>query len=280
MESGNSITGNSLKTLLESFYETYNTLCGFDMILVKSNDWGDEVPIEYEKFDKLATLLESIYNQSLVENCYWFDCPFKVYKNHFEQRCSEFLKRHIDATKKDFIDSEISSYIETDYFGSLNKIRYEKMILCYDFLEGTLTSDTTDQCLSTMYYAGLLYKQLKSSVDYSREKKIDFLKSELKKITDETDNSMNPQLNLIWKGNQVELVELIKALIESGRLQGAKSEDEVFKRFSQFLQFDINKDTGIKDIRKRCTSDGRVTKFLDILSDSLELWNKRLDTKT
>jgi hypothetical protein len=89
-----------------------------------------------------------------------------------------------------------------------------------------------------------------------------------KKIKIENSNSNK----LIWTGNQSELTELIKALIENrnlkieeeGVLSNDKNQDLIFDSITNFLNFKIQSpNTIIEEIRT--SKDQSITKFLDIL---------------
>jgi hypothetical protein len=64
--------------------------------------------IEIEKLNQTTDiLLRYIHQKSIKENFYFFDCPSQVYTNHYENRKQIFLKKYIDSTEIDFIESEL-----------------------------------------------------------------------------------------------------------------------------------------------------------------------------
>ena len=58
----------------------------------------------------LESKIEELYIYSMDNNFFYFDCPFKVYENQFENRKQIYFKKNIDANQQDFLLSEI------DYF--------------------------------------------------------------------------------------------------------------------------------------------------------------------
>lgn len=75
-----------------------------------------------------------------------------------------------------------------------------------------------------------------------------------------------------WKGNQTELTELIKSLIESGSIQG--SQKEIVETFTWFLNTEINGfDKKLQNIKGRNTDN--ETTFLDNLKDGLMKWMEK-----
>lgn len=68
-------------------------------------------------------LIDKLYVSSVDLNFYYFDCPSKVYINHFENRKSSYFEKNIDADEKDFLFHEIqylnnaygNRYLELDF---------------------------------------------------------------------------------------------------------------------------------------------------------------------
>lgn len=72
--------------------------------------------------------------------------------------------------------------------------------------------------------------------------------------------------NIEWKANQIETIELIKALIENGSIKGKQK--DIINFFSETLKIDIKySDKQIQDIKNR--KNGNETKFLDSLKKAL-----------
>tara|TARA_R110001592_G_C13170288_1_gene749765 strand:+ start:1571 stop:2461 length:891 start_codon:yes stop_codon:yes gene_type:complete len=54
--------------------------------------------------------IDDIYQLSIENNYFYFDCPLQVYKNHFEDRFNEYCEINIDAGLLDFIKFEIEIF--------------------------------------------------------------------------------------------------------------------------------------------------------------------------
>ncbi|TKS57402.1 hypothetical protein [Mesohalobacter halotolerans] len=102
---------------------------------------------------EVTVLISKLRKLSEDENYYFFDCPFSVYVNHYEKRKDFFIKNNIDANEIDFVKDEIIKRVDK---------RNERM-LGYSVFE--------------IYYHRLIY--IKKSLDYSEDKKINFLEKKL-----------------------------------------------------------------------------------------------------
>lgn len=73
--------------------------------------------IELSKFKrKLATLLKRIYEESIVEDFFFFDCPFSVYEKSYPVREKKFMSDVIDALPIHFAQHELQKYrVPYDY---------------------------------------------------------------------------------------------------------------------------------------------------------------------
>ncbi len=82
------------------------------------------------------------------------------------------------------------------------------------------------------------------------------------------DNEQNNSIAPVnWTGNQTELMELIKALIENGSVKGKQK--DIIINFCHFFNIEIkNPDKLINDIR-RTRNNGNETIFIDKLKNSL-----------
>ncbi len=75
-------------------------------------------------------------------------------------------------------------------------------------------------------------------------------------------------LNVKWSGENIELVELIKSLIQADKISG-KNEEEIFKFFADLFKVELNKKQQLQTIKKRTTSQ---TSFLDYLTLKMDRW--------
>lgn len=83
-------------------------------------------------------------------------------------------------------------------------------------------------------------------------------------LPDYSETTTNKKIK--FHGNNVEFVELVKALIENGNLKGTQK--EIFKTLSEFFEIEVkHPDKTISDIKKR--NNGSETLFLDRLKESM-----------
>lgn len=59
--------------------------------------------------DRGGFLLHQLFFLSERENFYFFDCPLKVYRNHYNKRKQVFMNENLDAKEKDFIHCELKN---------------------------------------------------------------------------------------------------------------------------------------------------------------------------
>jgi len=75
-------------------------------------------------------------------------------------------------------------------------------------------------------------------------------------------------LNVKWSGESIELVELIKSLIQADKISG-KNEEEIFKFFADLFKVEMDKKQQLQTIKKRTTTQ---TSFLDNLTLRMDRW--------
>lgn len=189
---------------------------------------------------------------------------------HFEENFQEFKKVYTDATFKDFV------------------FEYKRQVYIWQ-------SNVTylfEPSLGSVIKAELLGENIVNQIqEYIRTgKEIDEIKRKnliytfasiseyLEEITQVKD--IKPfDYPIKWKGTNVELAELIKALIESHKLDPGLTQKEIFNRFALFFDYDIKETTGIKDFTKRKDKQGNLTKFLDSLKVNLHNWFENKEEK-
>jgi len=138
-------------------------------------------------------LLQHIFKRSHSENFYFFDCPLKVYENHYEKRKLLFLKLNRDCVERDFIKTELQHLAHpatkkniTFNFSCVNEYleKNDKELIDFDRLKNACYSlnsfITFDENIGTINYSGLA-ADLESAAFTSRQK-IEFLKNKLKKF--------------------------------------------------------------------------------------------------
>lgn len=118
-----------------------------------------------------------------------------------------------------------------------------------------------------------LYQDILSENTYEIEKNtIDLSNTKENEKIGFTENSNN-SIILQWYGNQTELIELIKALIENGNLKG--KQEDIFDTIQKTYNFKLNNiDQAITKFNSR--NQENETKFLDTLKTTL---SKYIETK-
>ncbi len=170
----------------------------------------------------------------------------------------ECIKRNIDA-KTLLIDYELWSYniiLHSDIFGKI-EFKSSDLMLYKNFFE---TKDNIFY-LDCHKWKDFSYS-LPLILNYINE--ITLLKKEQTKETIPTEQIQKTK----FKTNitQTELVELVKALVENGTIEGTQK--DIIKDFADFFGIEINNPNKlITDLKKR--NNGSETLFLDKLKNSL-----------
>lgn len=187
---------------------------------------------------------------------YYFGCPFSIYKKHYENRKKDFLNQFEDATEIDFIIYELRNGIfelppTYEYILSKQKVKFGFALKKrFEFLE----SEAND---------------LGYTLEYIES---DPMNSESFKLKSFNKSSTPNISTLKWNGSQTELIELIKALILSEKIQGTQK--GIINSFSTLFEIEIkNPDKIIQDIKNR--NNGSETLFLDHLKKLLLDYIKR-----
>lgn len=216
---------------------------------------------EFEVTDEFDPLFNELYYKSNDCNYYWKYCTLKVYQNTFEKRLQSYINEFPDAHTIDFANEEMKSQDITDEYP--NEYYHEYI--------------DPENNYPVLYK--LIYPQTLKRVLYSNEKKLEFLKSIQKNHESdfESSYSLNDYPLIEWRGNNVELVELIKSLIESKKLEIDLTEKEIYRRFSVFFKTNIDNKKGIQNIRERVNRGGELAKFINELSVSLTSWISKLE---
>jgi len=104
-----------------------------------------------------------IFGLSIKEEYFWRYCDFKTYRNKYKERLNEFIKQYgPDVSEVDFIDAE--------------KETIEKGFLSYSFPKDDYSFDRAAIEIS------FLDQKIQKRLTYSKNRKLNFLESELKKI--------------------------------------------------------------------------------------------------
>ena len=213
------------------------------------------------------------------------------YKETYKIRLENHLKDYVDYDELHFIKEEIEKY-EICY--ATADVRYRKIEPGSDpnwpnkefeyCLDLTTNDDYWNFQVMRMIKdydsprTNFFDLELCEKLSHSFSKIISFLlklQDEIMNPMIEAGNSLAQISTLNWSGTKLELSELIKALIQSNKLNTGMHQNEIFKRFRDFLnveEFDEN--DKLKDIRKRTNA---LTPLINILETSLNSWIKVKD---
>lgn len=217
--------------------------------------------------DKMETALAETFKIEYLQYFdkeYFFGCSFDVYKKTYKTRFAEYQKIYNDCCEIDFLNSELTEGILRHKFKNYNidkvienKISYSLIKRCH-FIR--------DKILGLGFTLSFSKKQLrldKFSINLSKENN---KPKKGKRTKIKTKDHSNLKL-LSWNGTNLQLTELIKALIESNLMNHELSQKEIFKRFTDFLQVDkFDENDKIRDIRKRTHTK---TPLLNLLEKSI-----------
>lgn len=217
---------------------------------------------ESELNEKIVPIFESEYQKLIEDRTFFWGCSSETYMSIYQERLKTFQNEFFDAKEIDFINKEYDFH----YINTLNYPAFFSEI------------DTKSH----------------KKIGYSTIKKFEFLKTRAKQLGYKHDikpdlaNEIhfsidNPNENLKifnsqkikWSGTDLELSELIKSLIESGKLSG-HTDKEIFKTL--FEMFGVDYTDSIKKERL-ATIKARIkdkTPLLEKLFINLKSW---IDTK-
>jgi hypothetical protein len=282
----------------ELFKETNEFLIEFEKILNKEFEKNKPSSLaahdEYDYEGKLKNLFNKLWEKEsdyyflgagakyqLTRNyelkkltdkgIYFRFCKFKVYEKNYKERLIEFLEIHDDAEEIDFIEDELKAFLIP--LGLDEPFRYLDL------------NQTKNISYTRKKTVGFLVQQAKItgyniivSVDESDEA-LSYEKEKIKNMSESPLSESNIAINNIeplkWKGSELELTELSKALIELDFISPKLTQKEIFKRLRAFLQVDdFNENDKLKDIRKRTNTP---TPLLNKLENSLNNWIHKKD---
>ena len=207
------------------------------------------------------------------------------YKESYNIRLENHLKEYIDYDEFHFIKSELTAY--QSYFNATNiKKNDSDAKIFIDPLYSPIIKDVEISNIQLMrlmfnfeipsnnYYNIDVCEKL--SVSFS--KIIEFLtnlQNENTNITLTSGIPPEPTPTLNWTGTELELSELIKALIEAKKFSTESTQTEIFKKFRYFFNVkNFNEKDKLRDIRKRTDT---LSIFINKLEISLNNWIKAKD---
>ena len=166
-------------------------------------------------FSKHNNLIRETFNelyiQSGIDLFFWEFCTFNTFEEVYKQREIDFLKIFIDASKKDYIQSEISllsqNYDKESYF--INEYKIKQLI------EGGYIYN----CSETIKLNKILFSEDILKIDFSQKRKLKFLKSKLNQLKEQSpENKPIPKSETLLDYSNNPKIEKIVFLHELGIL--------------------------------------------------------------
>lgn len=191
----------------------------------------DEDPELLSLIKRFNELMITLY----YKNVGFSYASFDNYVNLFKIQSEIFKSSYIDSNDIDFINSE------------LQKLEVKREKLKSKYLHIRLLNEINIK----------IYTFTLNRIE-------EFLKNKLNQS--ETSTSINEIEPLNFKGSQTQLMELIKALVESDLIEGTQT--NTIKQFSNFFNKEINNPSKlIQDIKGK--NNDSKTAFLDLLKTNL-----------
>lgn len=207
------------------------------------------------------------------------------YKESYNTRLENHLKEYIDYDEFHFIKSELTAY--QSYFNATNikKNDYNGKI----FIDPLYSPIVEDVEISNINLMQLMFNFEIRSNNYYNVEVCKKLSVSFSKIIEFLTNLQNEKANipimsdlppestskLNWAGTELELSELIKALIQAKKISPELTQTEIFKRFKDLLNVsNFDESDKLKDIRKRTNT---LTPFINTLEITLSNWIKAKD---
>ena len=198
-------------------------------------------------------------------------CKFKVYEKTYKERLSKFQEIYEDSEEIDFIEKELEAFSKP--IGSEEPFKYSDIKQKTDltFTRKRTVSFLVQKAKIAGYNIIVTGDESDEALSYEKEK----IKNMIESPLSESNIAINNIEPLKWKGSELELTELSKALIELGLISPDLTQKEIFKRLRAFLQVDdFNENDKLKDIRKRTNTK---TPLLNKLETSLNNWIHKKD---
>jgi hypothetical protein len=210
-------------------------------------------------FAEVSGLLIELYNNSLTEKYYWFDCPPPAYEVTLDNRITKnpkalnelnFLIDEYMTFDNPIMGRFFSYYSYSDYINKRSNDAFERArIEKLTYLRKRILNK----------YRKVIFR---IGEDYSLIDPTEFIPDYF--LT--TKKEKNDSNSIEWKGSQTEFVELIKSLVEAKSISGTQT--NIIKVLSEVLNFNIKSpDKKIQDIKNR--KNGGETLFLDKLKSAL-----------
>jgi len=196
----------------------------------------------------------------------------KEYKETYSTRLNAFLSDYIDNDENDFLSNERIDYawVLEGLKGAISVLLTDKnqsnvdlkKYLENDYVFGLdMLIDNGINELSVNDYDNMTLS-FKKIIDYIESKQLERLN-----INFRESEVINNLQSVDWIGTELELTELIEALIFSGKIKSIGNKKEIYNRFKSFFSVkDFNHSDKIRDINKRIKDK---TIFLTLLEQNL-----------
>lgn len=245
----------------------------FEPLLVQSSDYfnlceqiEECIKLEGKLTNENLTLdwdADIQFNKEIHElnqnNSYYYGCPYTTYSDTYKTRMDNFFHLFQDGKEIDFIKEELNKGINYIPYNYINPIARKNISYSLaqriEYLEeraqelGYNIRIWQDDNYAPFEYGGQLI--------YNPEDAEGFELIKTEKISKKT---------IDFTGTQVQLMELVKALIENKSVRGKQK--DIVKDFTDFFGLEVKSpDKIIQDIKNRNT--GSETLFLNDLKSSL-----------
>lgn len=223
----------------------------------------------------------------------------KEYRESYKILLENHLNEYVDYDELHFIKKQLELY--NSYYDSTNIKRYDivkgsnpkQPFKDFEYrLEKENTETSNTQLIKlildfdkypikydNLEIADYLNLDVCEKLAFSFSKIIEFLIELQNKLTNPIitpENSPEQISKLIWLGDEIELTELVKALIQAKKISiKTTTQKETFIRFRAFFNYPKLKEVERLSVIKRRTKD--YTSFLNELENSLLTWIKAKD---
>lgn len=221
------------------------------------NYYNEQEALEKIEYDELTDLFVEEYYSKNKNNEFFYGCLHSIYDEKYNERLTEFLNNYTDAEEFDFIVNELNVIANTPIPNSILNFEVIKNI--------NYSIQKTTRYLITKL------ENLKFNVEYLKETNsysINPIKRNYKGF------DIINTIQLKWKGDDTELIEIAKGLFESGLVE-SKTQKEFFTLFCKlFNKPNINHSKALQNIQSR-TKDLAIS--IPKLDLALKNWIKRND---
>lgn len=246
---------------------TYNELMDF-------NDEYGLRKLEEQYRERITPVFEKEFNDLKSNYEFFWGCTFDVYLRDYDKRKHEFFQRFNDALHIDFIEQEASKLLNDNFEKFIwmiwkTKGEQSELIRNIEYSKAKKRRFLEDEAMSLGY--DLIF-------DFDDEYASDFFT-----ISERNNKHKSEPIksNLVWNASQTDLMELIKAIIETDAIKDSKEkgkQKDLTDHLTTLFNIQIkNPDKLITDLNKR--NIGNETKFIDSLKKNLITFLQKENTR-